>query len=204
MDAGKDNPGSETDDQIDCVPRMVPACAMYAGRPEMLEKVEQVLRVTQNSEVAVGIGLAAARILEQYILNGDSSEVLDKVIADLSDSQRTNPKDMDRAIVGFLRQVKETQGLDHHTAVTKSFRKNWHLPESFQSALHGVLTAKDYIGSVRTTINVGGCNASRSGFVGACSAARFGLASIPENWREKTKTYPEILYLAKSLTEILQ
>ena len=54
-------PGSDCDDQIDCVLRMVPVCAMYVGRPEMLDRVEEVLRVTQNSDTAVTIGLAAAR-----------------------------------------------------------------------------------------------------------------------------------------------
>ena len=46
------------------------------------------------------------------------------------------------------------------------------LPGSFQSALHGALTGKDYVSGVRTTIRVGGCNASRGGFVGACMAAQ--------------------------------
>ena len=54
-------PGSDSDDQIDCVLRMVPVCALYAGRPEMLDRVEDVLRVTQNSDTAVSVGLAAAR-----------------------------------------------------------------------------------------------------------------------------------------------
>lgn len=66
-----------------------------------------------------------------------------------------------------------------------------------------MLTAKDYVNAVRATIKVGGCNASRSGFIGACSAARFGLESVPEDWRMKTVTYPEIFNLAKSLTDIL-
>lgn len=55
------HPGSDSDDQIDCVLRMVPVCAMYVGRAEMLDRVEDVLRVTQNSDTAVTIGLAAAR-----------------------------------------------------------------------------------------------------------------------------------------------
>lgn len=54
--------GSESDEQIDCVLRMVPVCALYAGHPEMLSRVEEVLRVTQSNDLPVTIGLAAARL----------------------------------------------------------------------------------------------------------------------------------------------
>ena len=53
-----------------------------------------------------------------------------------------------------------------------SFFSSSDLPGSFQSALQGALTAKDYMLGIRTTIKVGGCNASRSGFIGACLAAQ--------------------------------
>ncbi|KAK7094696.1 crystallin J1A-like [Littorina saxatilis] len=124
MEAKKEDTGSEDDDQIDCVLRMVPVCALYAGRPEMLDRVEDVLRVTQNSDTAVAMGLAAARILEQFILHGDSGEVLEKVLSDLSSNSRQNPQELDRAVAGHLRQVQKCLNVDHHTAVTKNFRKD--------------------------------------------------------------------------------
>ncbi|KAL8598181.1 hypothetical protein ACOMHN_043252 [Nucella lapillus] len=77
------------------------------------------------------------------------------------------------------------------------------LPGSFQSALHGALTGEDYSSAVRGTIRIGGCNASRSGFIGACMGAGNGPDGVPESWRQRTHSYPEILDLAKQLTEIL-
>ncbi|KAK7471599.1 hypothetical protein BaRGS_00035762 [Batillaria attramentaria] len=174
MEQGKEDTGSEADDQIDSVLRMVPVCALYAGRPEMLDRVEDVLRVTQNSDMAVSIALAAARILEQFILHGQTKDVLERVLADLSNNQRQNPQELDRAVAGYLRQ----------------------------SALHGALTATDFAQGVRATMRVGGCNASRGGFIGACTAAQFGLEGIPESWRQRTNTYPEILTLARQLCDI--
>lgn len=50
---------------------MVPVCAAYAGRPEMLTRVEEVLRVTQNLDIAINIGLAAARYINQMTLLAD-------------------------------------------------------------------------------------------------------------------------------------
>lgn len=49
------------DCQIDGVTKIAPVVAMYAGRPEMLEKVEKAIRVTQNNGICVAVTLAAAR-----------------------------------------------------------------------------------------------------------------------------------------------
>lgn len=49
------------DCQIDGVTKITPVVAMYTGRPEMLEKVEKAIRVTQNNDMCVAVTLAAAR-----------------------------------------------------------------------------------------------------------------------------------------------
>ena len=49
------------DDQMDGVLRLVSVVALYAGRPEMLDKVEEVVTVTQNSDTSISVCLAAAR-----------------------------------------------------------------------------------------------------------------------------------------------
>jgi hypothetical protein len=49
------------DNQMDCVLNMVSVVALYAGRPEMLDKVEEVITMTQNSDVNVAVVFTAAR-----------------------------------------------------------------------------------------------------------------------------------------------
>lgn len=124
MDEGKQDTGSDADDQIDCVVRMIPVCAMYAGQADMLDRVEDVLRVTQNSDLAVCVGLAAARVLEQFILHGKMEGVLEKVLFDLDQTGRPNPQELDRAVAAHLRQVQKCLGVSHHAAVTQNFRKD--------------------------------------------------------------------------------
>lgn len=53
--------GCENDCQIDGIAKMAPIVAFYAGKPDMLEKVEQAVRVTQNNDACVAETLAAAR-----------------------------------------------------------------------------------------------------------------------------------------------
>lgn len=53
--------GCENDCQIDGITKLAPIVAFYAGKPEMLEKVEVAVRVTQNNDACVADTLAAAR-----------------------------------------------------------------------------------------------------------------------------------------------
>ncbi|KAG7227370.1 hypothetical protein INR49_000375 [Caranx melampygus] len=61
VDAGKEETGCENDCQIDGITKLAPIVAFYAGKPDMLEKVEQAIRVTQNNDECVAETLAAAR-----------------------------------------------------------------------------------------------------------------------------------------------
>ncbi len=42
---------------------MAPIVACYAGKPEMLERIEEAIRVTQNNDICVAVTLAAARLV---------------------------------------------------------------------------------------------------------------------------------------------
>ncbi|KAH9507249.1 hypothetical protein Btru_056716 [Bulinus truncatus] len=180
---GKITPtGSSEDDQIDCAIRIIPLVALYAGQPNMLEMVEKGLRVLQESDMSVAAGLAAARVLEQFILlDDDQGDVLQKVAEILIDPPSPEPS---------------------RPGQSCSWTDSSDLPESFQSTMHGVITATDFVNGIRSTIKVGGCNASRSGFIGACWAAKDGLNTIPESWKSKTDRYSEVFDLANRLVQI--
>ena len=65
---GESETGSDNDIQIDAVTRIAPVVALYAGRKDMLNKVEEMIRVTQNNDIPVAFALAAARVWKLYIL----------------------------------------------------------------------------------------------------------------------------------------
>ncbi|KAG5286307.1 hypothetical protein AALO_G00013390 [Alosa alosa] len=107
VDAGKENTGCEEDNQIDGIAKLAPIVALYAGKPDMLEKVEDAVRVTQNNDLCVAETLAAARFLEHFILKAADPAAFDCVIAQLNDPKRKNSQELDKAVAGHLYQVKE-------------------------------------------------------------------------------------------------
>jgi len=122
-EAGKSETGSQKDQQIDGVTKIAPVVAMFAGRPEMLQKVEESVRVTQENDIAVVIALAAARILEKFILQekAEPKKVVSQVIEDLCSSKRDNPQDLDRAVANQLKDVIKVSEVPHKKAVTEIF-----------------------------------------------------------------------------------
>ena len=46
---------------MDCAVRIVSVVAMFAGEEDMLKKAESVIRQTQNTDMCLAGGLAAAR-----------------------------------------------------------------------------------------------------------------------------------------------
>lgn len=71
IQSGIQFPECGTDDaQADCFVRVVPVAALYAGHPDLLVKVEEVVRVTQDNPAAVAVAQAFALVLEVIIMRG--------------------------------------------------------------------------------------------------------------------------------------
>jgi hypothetical protein len=66
---GMQPPASGADDfQANCVARLAPLVAAFAGNPRLMELVEMATRVTQNTDAAVAWACSGAAVLEGIIL----------------------------------------------------------------------------------------------------------------------------------------
>ena len=109
----------------DNIVRLVPLVALYAGKPEMLIKAGNAIMQLQVSDIAVTVVLAACRVLEQYILHGQTEEgetLVNKVIEELKSPARVNPKSLDRAVAGHLQTALDCRAMSVQEA-TLNFGK---------------------------------------------------------------------------------
>jgi hypothetical protein len=91
------------DAQADCFIRVVPVIALYAGHPDLLEKVEQVVRVTQDNPPAVAVSQAFARVLEGIIISGcNGLQAISNAAAEFDHSSKRTRLD------GFYGRVAST------------------------------------------------------------------------------------------------
>lgn len=177
------------DDQANAFARLAPLVACLAGDPSLLRCVEQAVRVTQASDLAVACGVQAARVLEAILLGAAPSEAVAAAIARCEASG--SPHDALSAALSAAR-------LPHDEAVALLGR-NCHLPGSLASAVHALLVFPSYEDAVNATIAQGGCNASRAGFIGACWAAAQGEAAIPNKWKARFTAYSRTAELADEM-----
>jgi len=125
-DRGLERTGSQASSDMHSVIPVIPLVALYAGHRDMLEKVASALAVVTDTEEGIAVGLAAARILEQFILKPDTDGVaaLNTVIAELCNPDRNYPNDLDRAVSGQLREVLARQDRGHREAAKKYFKNS--------------------------------------------------------------------------------
>ncbi|XP_028396819.1 crystallin J1A-like [Dendronephthya gigantea] len=125
MESNSEETGNPDDAQIDGVTKLAPLVAMYAGHPDLLFHVEDVIRMTQDDDMAVVSALTAARIIERCLLTTNTSDtmldVVKHVMNCLAANDRTNPQDLDRAMISFLKEVIDSKDVPHTEVVPKRF-----------------------------------------------------------------------------------
>ena len=57
--------------------------------------------------------------------NESMEDVVKYVIKSLAANDRTNPQDLDRAVVGFLQDVINAKDIPHTEVVPQKFANNW-------------------------------------------------------------------------------
>eukprot|EP00050_Salpingoeca_kvevrii_P007858 m.299110 g.299110 ORF g.299110 m.299110 type:complete len:346 (+) comp14040_c0_seq1:2-1039(+) len=198
--AGKHYPYcGANDDQADAIAHMIPIVALMAGNKTMLPMLANMIRVTQNTERAVGFGLAAARILEHVILSGESGlNAVTAAIAEMKDPNRINPTSVDAALAEGLTKVMSELSRPNFDVV-QEIGQSCDYPFNLWTGSHLIAQGYGYQNATSQTILAGGDVCSRNMFVGSINAALGGLDSIPAEWKQKTSQYDLVVALAKQL-----
>jgi len=191
---GKQWPNCGADDsQADGLTKIGVITAAYYGNAELLTKVNEATRITQNNDKAAAMALAGARILEGVILGKKPSEAVKETAHKL---KQENPED---ALAKHIDNLVATKLSTPHTQVVAEIGASCAYPNSFVNGCHLLLQDIDFVSAVRQTLLAGGDNASRAAFIGAVLGAKCGIQGIPREWLQKTKEHNEILEWAKKV-----
>jgi len=169
----------------------LPVVVKYAGQPNLMDKVLQVTQTQSTWPIAVSHALVASKIIEFYIQN-DSNPI---------ESTKTAIRGDFPQIYKELEMIQSLKGTPHVDAVGSIFGRPCYNPGSFMGAIHAVETSSGFEEAVRKTIKAGGCNCSRSFFIGAMLGAKFGIKELPRSWIEKTTYAKDVLKTALDMLE---
>ena len=94
-----------------------------------------------------------------------------------------------------IHDIKKIRSLKkkNHSKIVKKLGMACSYSGTFNSSIHSIMSSTNYKTAILKTIKAGGCNCSRSNFIGAYFAALKGLKTIPKSWIKKTKPAKEIL-----------
>jgi len=191
---GKNWPNCGADDnQADGLTKVGVITAAYYGTPDLLPKINEATRVTQNNDKAAAMALAAARILESVILGKKTSEAVKEVGSKIL---QENPES--DVLAKHIDNLVASKLSTPHTQVVSEIGSACSFPNSFVNGCHLLLKDDvDFASAVRQTLLAGGDNASRALFIGAVLGAKYGVQGIPREWLPKTKQFDAILEWAK-------
>ena len=97
-------------------------------------------------------------------------------------------------IVRDIKKIKKLKSKPHNYAV-KKLGITCRYPGTFNSSIHAIVKSRTYKKAILTTIKAGGCNCSRSNFLGAYFSALNGSSDIPLSWISKCLHSKNILNL---------
>jgi len=170
----------------------LPVAVKYAGSEDLMEKVLKVTSTQSTWPVAVRHAMVASKIVEAFLL--DTS-------ADPIESVKSSIKSEYPEILKEIEDIESTLKVGHTQAVGHIFGRPCYNPGSFMGSIHAVKTSENFDEAVRKTILAGGCNCSRSFFIGAMMGAKLGIKGIPKEWIEKTNNAEVILEMAMEITK---
>lgn len=202
--AGKRWPNvGANDTQANSIVHMIPLMAALAGganQRQSLQSVEELIRVTQNTDEAAAFGLAGARILSGVIQGWSLENAVTSVTKTLQDAKRVLPKQQDAFLAGHLEEVLsqlDRPNYDVVMTVGQSCDYAFGLwSGSHLAAQLSDMAAKNgtraYMVAMRQTIEAGGDSGSRGGYVGALFGAAAGESGIPAAWKKRYTHYETV------------
>jgi len=131
------------DDQANSLAKIVSVVALYAGKPEMLSRADEAIRVTQNTDKAAAMGLAGARILEQLILGVSPKDAIARTLEHLRDKDRLHPNPQDGIVADKIGEALQLVDKSHFEAV-KAIGLSCSFPFGLQNAVHIISQTTDY------------------------------------------------------------
>ena len=139
-------------------------------------QLKKIISIVCTSKISIKYGLAKFYILD-FALKGKA----DPINFFLSKFKKNI---YFKEVVKNIKLVKKYKYINHSTAV-KKLGLTCRYPGTFNSAVHSIITSKNYKRAVLKTIRAGGCNCSRSNFIGSFFAASRGFKNIPSAWIAK-------------------
>ena len=151
-----------------------------------LKNIKAIISLVCTSKISIKYGLAKFHLID-LALKGVKNPINTFV-------RKYKKNSYFNEVIKGINLVKKLKSKPH-SFVVKKLGISCRYPGNFNSSIHAIITSKYYKASVLKTIKAGGCNCSRSNFIGSYFSALQGFSCIPEKWIRKCFHSNKILNL---------
>ena len=155
---------------------------------DKIVRIKNIIAIVARSKISIKYGMAKIHLID-IALNGHTNPIdhfLHKYKFNTYYSE----------VIKGIKMVKRNKFKSHNIMV-KKLGITCRYPGTFLSSIHAIISSNSYKSAILKTIRAGGCNCSRSNFVGAFFAALDGFSSIPTKWISKCVYSKNILKVSK-------
>lgn len=150
--------------------------------------IKKIISIVSTSNISIKYALAKFRLLDIALKGG--RDPINTFI------RKYRKNIYFKHVVIDMLKIKRLKSKSHSLMV-KKLGISCRYPGTFNSSIHAILKFKSFKRAVLGTIKAGGCNCSRSNFIGSYFTALHGVSCIPKNWLSKCKYTDKILKLGK-------
>ena len=153
-----------------------------------ISKLKGIISLVCTSKISIKYGLAKFYLLD-FALKGINDPISFFI-------KKYKKNIYFKEVIKNINSIKRLRHLNHSAAV-KKLGITCRYPGTFNSAVHSIITSKNYKLAILKTIRAGGCNCSRSNFIGSYFIALKGFKNIPFDWINKCKYSNKIIKYSK-------
>ena len=141
-----------------------------------LKNIKKIISLVCSTKTSIKYGLAKLHIIDFALKK--SKNPINSFIKSFSKIKYFED------VIRDIKTAKKLLKYSHNFAA-KKFGSACSYPGNFKTSIHAILKSNNYKNAILRTIRAGGCNCSRSNFVGAYFAAFKGIRTIPNTWVSK-------------------
>ena len=158
-----------------------------------------VLRHWRNSKAAQKLAIKQSRITHHSDISAAASDYLAGILSKLIAGENWNDALKVENSMQWPRELVIISSRGWRRKAEDEIKSTGHVIDTLEAALWAVGTTDSFKAAILKAVNLGGDSDTIGAVAGQLAGARYGLACIPVDWRQKLVKFEKILEISNQL-----
>lgn len=169
------------------------------GNGSIMRLAPVVLRHWRNSKAAQKLAIKQSRITHHSDISAAASDYLAGILSKLIAGENWNDALKVENSMQWPRELVIISSRGWRRKAEDEIKSTGHVIDTLEAALWAVGTTDSFKAAILKAVNLGGDADTIGAVAGQLAGARYGLACIPDDWRQKLVKFEKILEISNQL-----